>query len=347
MAETAHNEVATAAATVAADAISLPTLIGTVAANPATLKPVDPPVVADVVPVQSTEAKCCTSVPQPGATLAELAKAKVCPQGHALILAPAVAGSCDCCGRTVSEGQPVSECRECNWYFCALCAPITECPKGHTLRMSAAMEGKCDGCNRPVSHGTVVSDCRTCNWYLCRGCQPLTTCFAGHELKLWVSQSAGNCSLCKEFTQKGDTLMGCQACEWNVCAVCRPQLSADTRHWMTTGQPAQPLPKCPQGHAAVPTATKPNTSCDQCGKKMRQNALASECGRCNWSLCVECHPIRQCKKGHILEARPAEAGKCDGCGRVVQDNQAVLDCRRCNWYICGACHMPVDVSDRT
>merc|ERR1719450_755253 len=59
---------------------------------------------------------------EPPAEEAAAAKAQ-CPQGHALQRAKAAAGACDGCGRFVVAGEPVMDCRDCNWYLCTTCHP--------------------------------------------------------------------------------------------------------------------------------------------------------------------------------------------------------------------------------
>lgn len=233
------------------------------------------------------------------------------------------------------------DCRECNWYLCGICSPITECPHAHTLKTIQTQGRICGGCEEWIPEGKLVMDCRQCDWALCKFCQPLTMCLEGHELKLWASRTAGRCSRCSRTVKTGDMVMDCHICEWNVCSECQPQLSAASSFWGTSASPPAPLPQCPAGHDALPSLmNKSRKDCSQCGKELGKGVMVSECVECSWRLCTECHAIRQCKKGHTLEARPAPPGKCDGCGRRVEMYQAVMDCRQCNWYLCGSCHIP-------
>jgi len=48
-----------------------------------------------------------------------------CPSGHALQPMAAEAGSCDGCKKPVHAGQQVMDCRQCNWYLCQACRPLT------------------------------------------------------------------------------------------------------------------------------------------------------------------------------------------------------------------------------
>lgn len=258
--------------------------------------------------------------------------------GHTLKYARAPQGTCDGCLAKVSKGALVSDCRECNWYLCTSCTPIVTCPSGHKLHTQAAVQGRCDGCDKTVAQGTLVMGCTDCNWYLCNDCQALMECPLGHDLKPWVSQVNGRCDLCKKPTKQGDLVADCRECNWFLCASCHPQLTAKPME--EVGDVATPLPQCPQGHSAIPMMAGENCSCDTCSQRIREGQLASYCKECNWALCAECHPIRQCKQGHKLEARQAKKGSCDGCGRKVLENQSVLECRRCNWYLCGSCHLP-------
>ena len=46
-----------------------------------------------------------------------------CPSGHAMVAyVTQKQGSCDACGARVLHGQPVTDCRLCNWYICEQCA---------------------------------------------------------------------------------------------------------------------------------------------------------------------------------------------------------------------------------
>jgi len=265
-----------------------------------------------------------------------------CPAGHALKYARATKGNCDGCGSKVSEGQLVSDCRECNYYLCTTCTPITACPRGHQLRVEPALPGKCDGCSKGVAGGSLVMSCRECNWYLCTGCQSLMQCPTGHALKPWASQVNGKCDLCAKPTKQGEVVADCRECNWFLCDACHPQLTVKAIAEPREAQkaPVSPLPKCSKGHDAIPTRAGPGCSCDKCGYKIRQGSMSSYCAECNWALCAECHPIRQCKLGHKLEAGQAVAGTCDGCGKHLHENQHVLDCKQCNYYLCGTCHMP-------
>jgi len=262
--------------------------------------------------------------------------AMTCRKGHVLQYAPAPKGTCDGCRAPVPQGKLVSDCRECNYYLCTSCTPISTCPKGHEIRTGVAMAGKCDGCSAKVSSGALVMECKECNWYLCKRCQPPTQCPKGHGLKLWACQVTGKCDLCKVSTKQGQQVMDCRECNWFLCAAChptpRPRVEEET--------PIEPLPQCPQGHNAIPVAARPGRICDRCEKAIRPGAMLSECFSCNFHICASCHPIRQCKVGHTLEARTAVKGTCDGCGKKVETNQSVLDCRHCNYYLCGSCHMP-------
>eukprot|EP00930_Biecheleria_cincta_P033289 TRINITY_DN23053_c0_g1_i1.p1 TRINITY_DN23053_c0_g1~~TRINITY_DN23053_c0_g1_i1.p1 ORF type:complete len:587 (-),score=91.47 TRINITY_DN23053_c0_g1_i1:297-2057(-) len=46
-----------------------------------------------------------------------------CPAGHELVLWEAKPGWCDGCGSKIKTGQPVMDCRKCNYYLCKSCAP--------------------------------------------------------------------------------------------------------------------------------------------------------------------------------------------------------------------------------
>lgn len=276
-------------------------------------------------------------------TLTAISESRSCPAGHALKYAQAPGGACDGCLAKVPEGSLVSDCRQCNWYLCTTCTPITTCPGGHQLGTQPAMAGKCDGCTKQVPQGALAMNCSECNWYLCTSCQALMQCPKGHALKPWASQVSGQCDLCTASVKKGDVVADCRECNWFLCEACHPQLTTKASEQLAAVDhtTASPLPQCPQGHDAVPAMAGPGCSCDKCGHKIRQGGLASHCTQCNWALCAECHPIRQCKQGHKLEAMQAPAaGVCDGCGKRVHENQSVLDCRQCNWYLCGACHLP-------
>jgi len=264
------------------------------------------------------------------------ASSSFCPKGHALKYERAAAGTCDGCHAKVAEGKLVSNCGDCNWYLCTTCTPIVSCPSGHQLHTQAAMQGYCDGCSKKVKQGSLVSACQECNWYICPDCQPLMECPKGHALKLWVSQVSGHCDGCGAQTAQGEAVADCRECNYFLCASCHPQSSTRPSE---LPEEATSLPKCPQGHDVLPSLAGSNCSCDKCSQKIRPGSLASNCSHCNWSLCAECHPIRQCMKGHQLEARQATKGNCDGCGKKVLENQSVLDCRQCNWYLCGTCHM--------
>lgn len=289
--------------------------------------------------VEAAPAESRTTVPQS------------CPAGHVLKYAHATDGTCDGCRSKVSEGQLVSDCRECNFYLCTTCTPIVACPSGHQLHVEPALPGKCDGCGKSVAGGSLVMNCRECNWYLCTSCQSPMQCPSGHMLKPWACQVSGKCDLCAKPTKEGEVVADCRECNWFLCVACHPQLTAKPTAEHSDAEKvkkatATPLPKCPQGYDAVPAIAGPGCSCDKCGQKIREGSMASHSSHSNWSLCAECHPIRQCKQGHKLEAKQAVAGKCDGCGRCVHENQSVLECNQCNWYICGACHMPPARSTR-
>mmetsp|Transcript_83958 Transcript_83958/g.148485 ORF Transcript_83958/g.148485 Transcript_83958/m.148485 type:complete len:555 (-) Transcript_83958:94-1758(-) len=51
------------------------------------------------------------------------AEPKKCPAGHTLVLWNAKPGWCDGCGSKIKSGQPVMDCRTCNYYLCSSCAP--------------------------------------------------------------------------------------------------------------------------------------------------------------------------------------------------------------------------------
>lgn len=242
----------------------------------------------------------------------------------------------------MAENRLVRDCRTCNFYLCGVCTPFTECPQKHRLFTAEAPGGRCSGCNERVSQGKLVMKCSACDWVLCKYCQPLTQCPAGHELKLWASRGNTECGKCAKAVKQGEMVMDCPACMWSLCSGCQPQLSVAAQFWTSSTQRPQPLLTCPEGHDALPSqaAAKAGKPCSRCTKKISRG-LASECSQCDWRVCPDCHPIRQCKEGHPLQARPAPPGKCDGCGKRVQMYQAVMDCRQCNWYLCGSCHMPV------
>jgi len=47
-----------------------------------------------------------------------------CPYRHALENVPVRgSGTCDGCGKRVQIGEPVMDCRQCNWYLCRACHP--------------------------------------------------------------------------------------------------------------------------------------------------------------------------------------------------------------------------------
>mmetsp|Transcript_122679 Transcript_122679/g.354620 ORF Transcript_122679/g.354620 Transcript_122679/m.354620 type:complete len:301 (+) Transcript_122679:56-958(+) len=46
-----------------------------------------------------------------------------CPAGHHLQPRKATLGRCDLCKRCVPAGEPVMDCKECNWYLCNECHP--------------------------------------------------------------------------------------------------------------------------------------------------------------------------------------------------------------------------------
>jgi len=263
-----------------------------------------------------------------------------CPKGHTMKYARAVAGTCDGCLGKVSKGKLVTNCSECNWYLCTTCTPILACPSGHQLHVKPAKLGSCDGCAKAVKESTLVMSCSECNWYLCNDCQALMECPQGHALKPWESEVAGRCDRCATPTKQGELVADCRECNWFICAACHPQLHAPAEVGDVDRSVAEPLPQCPQGHSLLPCqAESSNCACDKCCRKIRKGGLASHCNVCNWSMCGECQPIRQCLNGHRLEARQATKGRCDGCQKTVLENQSVMECRRCNWYLCGSCHM--------
>lgn len=53
----------------------------------------------------------------------EKAEKRKCPAGHELALWDAKPGWCDGCGSKIKSGQPVMDCRKCNYYLCRSCAP--------------------------------------------------------------------------------------------------------------------------------------------------------------------------------------------------------------------------------
>jgi len=276
----------------------------------------------------------------PAAADASTLSERSCPKEHALKYERAVAGTCDGCLGKVAEGKLVSNCSECNWYLCTTCTPILACPGGHQLHAQPAKPGSCDGCSKAVKQGKLVMGCSECNWYLCNSCQALMECPQGHALKPWASEVAGQCDRCAAPVKEGELVADCRECNWYICAKCHPQLNAPEEVADVDRSVPTSLPKCAQGHDLLPClAESSNCSCDKCCRKIRKGGIASHCKVCNWSLCGECQPIRQCLNGHKLEARQAVKGSCDGCGKAVRENQSVMDCRRCNWYLCGSCHM--------
>jgi len=46
-----------------------------------------------------------------------------CPKGHVLTPWCAKPGWCDGCGSKINTGDPVMDCRQCNYYLCRTCAP--------------------------------------------------------------------------------------------------------------------------------------------------------------------------------------------------------------------------------
>ncbi|CAJ1327013.1 unnamed protein product [Effrenium voratum] len=53
-------------------------------------------------------------------------QAPKCPAGHELAPWCAKPGWCDGCGAKIKAGQPVMDCRQCNYYLCRTCAPQAE-----------------------------------------------------------------------------------------------------------------------------------------------------------------------------------------------------------------------------
>merc|ERR1719254_5537 len=67
------------------------------------------------------------------------------------------------------------DCRQCNFYLCSECLPVSHCPNNHLLqRWVCQSGGVCDGCNVSVKKGDMVTDCRKCDWFLCKKCCPQT-----------------------------------------------------------------------------------------------------------------------------------------------------------------------------
>jgi len=113
---------------------------------------------------QSKGAANCTAAAADAGALPQ------CAAGHPMQPAVAQAGNCDGCSKKVLAGEMVTDCRQCNYYLCKACQPITMCKKGHRLQSQAARAGACDGCHRPIQSNQNVMECESCNWYLCSMC---------------------------------------------------------------------------------------------------------------------------------------------------------------------------------
>mmetsp|Transcript_58654 Transcript_58654/g.132177 ORF Transcript_58654/g.132177 Transcript_58654/m.132177 type:complete len:320 (+) Transcript_58654:82-1041(+) len=215
-----------------------------------------------------------------------------CPKAHklkAVVLPPDLAGRCDGCERALGTGSLAMDCRECNWYLCKACNPITTCTAGHSLqRWVTEGVGRCDSCTKEVPERAMVMDCRQCDWYVCAACvphnvyicdgadeevAPLPQCSSGHTLRPRLSQP-GSCDRCSRPVKSKEMVSACTPCNWYVCTTCHP------------------IKQCLRGHALVSKPADEGT-CDGCGKPVRKDESVMDCKRCNWYLCAMCHLPRQ------------------------------------------------------
>ncbi|CAK0856593.1 unnamed protein product [Prorocentrum cordatum] len=162
------------------------------------------------------------------------------------------------CHRIVNEGDPLMDCRECNWYLCFSCSFQRQhartgrlcCPRGHELRRWACQQGGfCDCCGAKRAPGEMVLDCRACDWYVCEevaagSCwkaalsldagsgveqqngsdQPPKGpgCPGGHEARPQKAQH-GQCDVCRGEVLSGELVMACDSCGWYQCNACLVQ----------------------------------------------------------------------------------------------------------------------------
>jgi hypothetical protein len=259
------------------------------------LSPTDPAPVAALPPVAEEAVKC--TVPKAPTALVAASKGSTCRNGHMLQTAAAMAGNCDGCNKPVKQGQLVMDCRQCNFYLCSECRPITHAPNGDALqRWVCQGGGVCDGCKAMVKPGEMVMDARKIDWFLCQKCcpqdngelaadsfsgvkddatpapLPLPECPNGRKLAPRLA-IAGHCDKCKKGVRNGEGVWSDATCSWYMCTTCRP------------------ITQCPEGHSLRSVGAIAG-KCDLCKKPIATNQNVLDCRRCNWYICAMCFQPR-------------------------------------------------------
>lgn len=180
-----------------------------------------------------------------------------CPMGHKLELVAAQAGTCNGCRVRILDGDPVMDCRKCNWYLCKTCHPLDATsaskikelsPELVTTRtgqdlwhsMVACSGGTCRACEkRTSSDAQVMGACNNCQRLGsssssgdCNAeAKPAPMCPAGHKLQPWIAPQ-GICDGCARV-QSGTQVMDCRRCDWYLCMVCcpSPRTTANADFW--------------------------------------------------------------------------------------------------------------------
>ena len=91
--------------------------------------------------------------------------------------------TCDRCEKDIRKGEPVQQCRRCEYDLCMTCAaapseppvPAVEgfsCGAGHGLAQGTMHERghTCDLCEKDIRKGEPVQQCRRCEYDLCIAC---------------------------------------------------------------------------------------------------------------------------------------------------------------------------------
>jgi len=137
-----------------------------------------------------------------------------CPKGHRLQHWTSQSfGKCDGCGKAVTPGEEVMDCRQCDWYVCSAChkrekvsltqvlltQAIASLPTPVMLQYSPKRALKEQGSSAAASEAI--------------------NCPRGHPLQPWAA-AAGSCDGCNRPVHRGQMVMDCRSCNWYLCSMC-------------------------------------------------------------------------------------------------------------------------------
>jgi len=137
-----------------------------------------------------------------------------CPKGHRLQLWTSQSfGTCDVCGKAVSGGEVVMDCRQCDWYVCDGCHRRKK-PSSAKVLLSQVIASLPTPVMVPFS-----PKCALKEQGLPTTASEAQQCPGGHPLQPWAA-AAGCCDGCNRPVHRGQMVMDCRSCNWYLCSMC-------------------------------------------------------------------------------------------------------------------------------